>query len=210
MNHGYQAKRHNRWARYDVQWRLPDRSKRKKTFRTERDARRFAAKLVTSGAAGEVVDPRGGRVELDTAYRSWFASRPDLSVKVRRGYEDNWRLRIEPRFANWPIGKIDHESIQLWANDMSAAGLSPRTVRWTHSVLKMTLDHAVDEGHLLGKNPAARTKFPPMRETTHAYLTAGEVAALARACGDQGDVVSILAYTGLFSGGRTLCASVVL
>ena len=42
-----------------------------------------------------------------------------------------------------------------------------------------------------------------MRETTHAYLTAGEVAALARACGDQGDVVSILAYTGLRFGELT-------
>jgi hypothetical protein len=77
--------------RYDVQWRLPDRSKRKKTFTTERAARQFAAKLVTSGAAGEVVDPRGGRIELRAVYHSWLASRPDLSPKVRRGYEDNWR-----------------------------------------------------------------------------------------------------------------------
>lgn len=91
--------------RYDVQWRLSDRSERKKTFTTEREARRFAAKPVTSGAAGEVVDPRGGRTELRPVYQSWLASRPDLSPKVRRGYEDNWRLRIEPRFADWPIGK---------------------------------------------------------------------------------------------------------
>jgi integrase len=93
------------------------------------------------------------------------------------------RLRIEPRFAEWPIGKIDDESIQLWVNEMSARGLSPRTVRWTHSVLKMTLDHAVEKGHLFGKNPASQTKFPPMRDTTHVYLRAGEVAGLARACG---------------------------
>jgi integrase len=67
----------------------------------------------------------------------------------------------------------------------------------------MTLDHAVDDGHLLGKNSATRTKFPPMRDTTHVYLTAGEVAVLARECGDQGDVVSILAYTGLRFGELT-------
>ena len=42
----------NDGARYDVQWRLPDRSKRKKTFKTERDARQFEAKLVTDSAAG--------------------------------------------------------------------------------------------------------------------------------------------------------------
>ena len=51
-------------VRYDVQWRLPDRSKRKKTFRTEREARQFEAKLVTNGAAGVRVDPRGGKIQL--------------------------------------------------------------------------------------------------------------------------------------------------
>jgi integrase len=190
-------------VRYDVQWRLPDRSKRKKTFSTERAAKRFEAKLVTSSATGETLDPRGGRTELELVYHSCIASRPDLSAKVRRGYEDNWRLRIQPRFGNWPIAKIDHESIQRWVNEMSASGLSPRTVRWTHTVLKMSLDYAVDDGRLIAKNPAARTKFPPMRRTTHTYLTAREVADLAEACGDQGDVVLILAYSGLRFGELT-------
>jgi len=192
-----------RGPRYDVQWRLPDRSKRKKTFRTEREARQFEAKLIGSGALGEVIDPRGGKIPLADVYRSWLASRPDLSAKVRRGYEDNWRLRIEPRFGSWAIASITHESVQRWVNEMTASGLGPRTVRWTHSVLKMTLDHAVEDGRLIGKSPASRTRFPAMRQTTHVYLTAPEVAALAHACGDQGDVVFILAYTGLRFGELT-------
>jgi integrase len=190
-------------VRYDVEWRMPDRSRRQKTFSNERAARQFAATLVTSTAAGEIVDPRGGKTELREVYRSWLASRPDLSAKVRRGYEDNWRLRIEPRFGRWQIGKVDHDSIQSWVNDMTTAGLGPRTVRWTHSVLKMTLDYAADAGRLIGRNPASRTKFPPMRPTTHIYLNAAEVAALANVCGDQGDVVLILAYTGLRFGELT-------
>ena len=193
----------NDGARYDVQWRLPDRSKRKKTFRTEREARQFEAKLVTDSAAGVRVDPRGGKIALRDVYQFWLASRPDLSAKVRRGYEDNWRLRIEPQFGSWPIGKIDHQSIQQWVNAMSASGLGPRTVRWTHSVLKMTLDRAIEEDQLLGKNAAARTNFPPMRHVAHIYLTAAEVAALAQVCGAQGDVVLILAYTGLRFGELT-------
>lgn len=36
---------------------------------------------------------------------------------------------------------------QGWVNEMAASGLSPRTVRWVHSVLKMTLDYAIDDGH---------------------------------------------------------------
>jgi hypothetical protein len=49
--------------------------------------------------------------------------------------------------------KIDHQSIQAWVHEMSASGLSSRTVRWVHSVLKMTLDFAIDEGQLLSRNP---------------------------------------------------------
>ncbi len=189
--------------RFDVEWRLPDRSKRRKSFKTEREARVFEATIVTRTAAGDVVDPRAGRVTLATVYQSWLTSRPDLSPKVRRGYEDSWRLRVGPRFGGWSIAKIDHQSIQKWVNEMTESGLSPRTVRWVHSVLKMCLDHAADDGLLVSRNPAARTKFPPLRPTMHTYLTTSEVAALTLACGPQGDVVSLLAYTGLRFGELT-------
>jgi integrase len=187
-------------TRFDVEWRMPDRSKRSRTFKTEREARVFEASLVTKSAAGDIVDPRAGRVTLATVYRSWLASRLDLSPKVRRGYEDNWRNRIEPRFGGWHVARIDHQSIQAWVNEMVESGLSPRTVRWVHSVLKMSLDYAIDDGLLPSRNPAGRTKFPPQRHTTHTYLSTSEVAALALACGAQGDVVTLLAYTGLRFG----------
>ncbi|MCX5042522.1 site-specific integrase [Aldersonia sp. NBC_00410] len=190
-------------ARWDVEWRLPDRTRRTRTFKTERAARLFEAEVAVAQARGDRVDPRGGKHTLAEVYSVWLASRPDLSAKVRRGYTDNWRLRVEPRFGTWPIARIDQESVQGWVNEMTASGLSPRTVRWTHSVLKMCLDHAVESGLLIGKNPATRTKFPPMRHRQHTYLTASEVAALAQVCGEYGDVVLILAYTGLRFGELT-------
>lgn len=186
--------------RFEVEWRLPNRTKRSKTFKSEREARVFEASLVTKFAAGDIVDPRAGRVTLAAVYGLWLASRLDLSPKVRRGYESNWHNKIEPRFGGWHIARIDHQSIQAWVNDMVESGLSPRTVRWAHSVLKMALDYAIDDGLLPARNPAARTKFPPPRHASHTYLSTGEVAALAEACGVQGDVVVILAYTGLRFG----------
>ena len=189
--------------RFDVEWRLPDRTKRRKSFRTEREARIFEASVLTTTAAGEIVDPRSARVPLATVYKSWMASRVDLSPKVRRGYQDIWRLRLEPCFGSWYVGKIDHASIQNWVNEMTESGLSPRTVRWVHSVLKMCLDHAAENGQLLGRNSATRTKFPPLRATTHTYLTAAEVAALTGVCGPYGDVVTLLAYTGMRFGELT-------
>src|SRR6202022_2753030 len=130
-------------TRWDVEWLLPDGTKRSKTFKTQRAAKLFDGELRSAREDGETVDPRGGKTELHVVYKSWLASRPDLSPKVRRGYEDNWRLRIEPKFGNWPIGRILRENVQEWVNEMTAAGLGPRTVRWTHSVLRMTLDHAI-------------------------------------------------------------------
>lgn len=177
--------------RFDVEWRLPDRSKRRKSFKTEREARVFEAAIVTKSVSGDLVDPRAGRITLATVYKSWLESRLDLSPKVRRGYKDIWRLRLEPKFGAWSVGKIDYQSIQKWVNEMAEAGLSPRTLRWYHSVLSMCLDHAAENGQLLGRNPASRTKFPPMRQTAHTYLTAAEVAALTLACGNQGDVVAL-------------------
>ena len=199
--------------RWDVEWLLPDGTKRSKTFKTLRAAKLFDGELRSAREDGETVDPRGGKTELHVVYKSWLASRPDLSPKVRRGYEDNWRLRIEPKFGNWPIGRILRENVQEWVNEMTAAGLGPRTVRWTHSVLQMTLDHAIADKKLRGKNPASNVRFPSMGQTSHVYLTAVEVAKLAELCdtaagedsraAKQGDVVVILAYTGLRFGELT-------
>jgi len=86
-------------------------------------------------------------------------------------------------------------------------------VRWTHGVLRMTLHHAITGKKLRGKNPASNVRFPAMGETSHVYLTAVEVSKLAELCDTamgedsravkQGDVVLILAYTGLRFGELT-------
>ncbi|MEV8236426.1 site-specific integrase [Rhodococcus sp. NPDC077669] len=184
-------------ARWVVEWRLPGRIKRRRTFQTEREARLFQAEQLTAHSHGVYFDPRrGNAITLAHAYTSWLATRQDLTPKVRRGYEDCWRLSVSV-FADWPVSKLDRASIQNYVNTMRDVG--PRTQRWRHSVLKMVLDHAVSEGWI-AKNPAAKTIFPPLIDQQHVYLTSAEVDALAKLCGPQGDVVTILAYTGMRFG----------
>ncbi|MFT7022883.1 MAG: integrase [Rhodococcus sp. (in: high G+C Gram-positive bacteria)] len=171
--------------------------KRRRTFQTEREARLFQAEQLTAHSKGVYFDPRrGNSITLADAYTSWLATRQDLTPKVRRGYEDCWRLSVST-FASWPVSKLDRGSIQDFVNAMTDVG--PRTQRWRHSVLKMVLDHAVSEGWIV-KNPAAKTIFPPLADQQHVYLTPTEVDALAGLCGTQGDVVTILAYTGMRFG----------
>lgn len=180
--------------RWIVEWRLPGRVKRRKSFRTEREARVFEAEVVAARNRGVVYDPRrGDSISVSYVYASWLATRADVTSKVRRGYEDNWRNHVEPAFGSWPVPKVDRASVQDWVNAMS---VGPRTKRWRHGVLRMLLEHAVTEGWIV-KNPASSTVFPPLEQHTHVYLTAVEVDWLAQLCGNQGDVVRILAYAGL-------------
>jgi integrase len=177
-----------------VEWRLPGRVKRRKSFRRESDARAFEAEVIASRNRGVVIDPRrGDGVTVAHTYSAWLATRQDVSPKTRRGYEDNWRNHIEPIFGAWPVTKVDRASIQDWVNGMT---VGPRTKRWRHTVLRMVLDHAVAEGWLV-KNVAHVTNFPPLTQHQHDYLTADEVYRLAELCGPQGDVVIILALTGM-------------
>jgi integrase len=64
-------------------------------------------------------------------------------------------------------------------------------------LLRSILDVAQQDGRI-HRNPTVGVSAGriPERER-HRYLTAQEVQTLADACGDQGDVVTILAYTGL-------------
>lgn len=186
--------------RWLVEWRLPDRRKVAKSFRTEREARVFEAEVVAARSRGIVYNPRlGDSITVAYAYKSWLSTRQDVTPKTRRGNEDNWRSHIEPVFGAWPVTKVDRSSVQNWINAMT---VGPRTMRWRHTVLRMVLDHAVDEGWL-ARNPAVKTVFPPLAHPAHSYLTALEVERLAKLCGPQGDIVMTLAYTGLRWGELT-------
>jgi integrase len=193
----YMSKSGPRWR---VEWRLPDRTKRRKIFHTEREAKTFEAEVISSRSRGTIIDPRrGAAITVEYAYTRWLASRQDFSAKVRRGYEDCWRISVQPTFGSWPLTGLDRHSIQEWVNGMT---VGPRTRRWRHSVLRMVLQYAVEQDWLV-KNPATATTFPPMPTHDHTYLTADEVEHLATLCGAQGDIVLILAYTGLRWGELT-------
>jgi hypothetical protein len=78
--------------------------------------------------------------------------------------------------------------------------LSVGTCRGSSSGYAVDSDGAggIPWGTLLIWRPERLAKFGYFGMTNaHIYLTAGEVAILAQNSGDQGDIVLILAYTGL-------------
>ena len=161
-----------------------------------REARAFKADRDGEAAIGaRRFDPRLGRASLSAIWTQYSASKqPAVSPKTWSGYAQHWELRISPRFGHVPVDEISRKDVQQFIGGLT---VGPWAKLATLRPLRSILDMAHEDGRI-HINPAQGVSSGriPARER-HRYLSATEVAALAHACGDQGDIVTILAFTGL-------------
>ena len=166
------------------------------TFPTLREAKAFKSERDNEAALGaRRFDPRLGRTPLNRVWTQFSGSKkPAVSPKTWSGYTQHWELRIAPRFGHVPVDEITRADVQAFVDGLT---VGPWAKVSTLRLLRSILDVAHQDGRI-HRNPAlgASAGRIPERER-HRYLTAQEVQMLAIACGDQGDVVTILAYTGL-------------
>jgi integrase len=166
------------------------------TFATLREAKAFKSERDNEAALGaRRFDPRLGRVPLVRVWEQYSASKkPAVSAKTWSGYRQHWDLRIAPRFGYIPVDEISRADVQQFVDGLI---VGPWAKVSTLLLLRSILEVAHDDGRI-HRNPACGVSAGriPERER-HRYLSAPEVAALAAACKHQGDVVTILAYTGL-------------
>jgi integrase len=166
------------------------------TFPTLREAKAFKSERDNEAALGaRRFDPRLGRTPLQRIWTQFSDSKkPAVSPKTWSGYTQHWELRIKPRFGHVPVDEITRADVQAFVDDLT---VGPWAKVSTLRLLRSILDVAHQDGRI-HRNPALGVSAGriPERER-HRYLTAREVHTLAPACGDQGYVVTILAYTGL-------------
>ena len=166
------------------------------TFPTLREAKAFKSERDNEAALGSRrFDPRLGRTPLNRIWTQFSeAKKPAVSPKTWSGYTQHWELRIAPRFGHMPVDEITRADVQAFVDGLT---VGPWAKVSTLRLLRSILDIAHQDGRI-HRNPALGVSGGriPERER-HRYLTAQEVQTLTAACGDQGDVVIILAYTGL-------------
>ncbi|SIJ41041.1 prophage integrase [Mycobacteroides abscessus subsp. bolletii] len=180
--------------RYQVRYlvRDPDSSTRwvetSSTFGSLREARAFKADRDNETALGtQRFDPRLGRTTLDRIWSQYSASkRPGVSPKTWSGYVQHWELRIARRFGHMPVDEITRQMVQEFVDCLT---VGPWAKVSTLRLLSSILEVAREDGRIHTQGVSAG-RIPPRER--HRYLTASEVVSL-----DQGDVVTILAYTGL-------------
>ena len=194
--------------RYRVVFRRPDNIQtQKRGFATKRAAELFLAGVEVDKSRGSYIDPSKSRVVLGDWIDDWMRTRSDWKPTSRERVKGIVELHVRPKLGAYPLGALDHGTVQEWAGSLSTT-LSPASVRRVVSVLSGSLQLAVDDGRLPA-NPARNLKLPKSQKKTRRYLSHDQVRDLAQAVDAQGNgrfggahngyglLTLVLAYCGL-------------
>ena len=106
---------------------------------------------------------------------------PVVKETTYASYMQIWEKYVHPFFGKHPLASITNQEIQLFynhlltngRNDGKEGGLSPKTVRNIHTMLKSALQMAV--GKIILKNPTEDTSRPSVHEKDMRVLTLEEM-----------------------------------
>ena len=147
--------------------------------------------------------PRAGRAGTGVAVegwaQQWVAAQTGLKPSTLYRCRSLLRSQILPRRGQHRLADVTHAEVAGWVVDLVSGGLAPATVRQAHRVLALILTLAVRDGRI-PRNPADGVPLPRARRADPRFLTREEGERLAEGAGDYGDVVRLLAYTGLRFG----------
>src|SRR5712692_6319758 len=126
---------------------------------TLRDAQAYLSRSQRDRDLGVFFEP--SRMSLDGYLDKWLetAAKPKLRAKTHRDYEALLRRYVRPALGSRQASKIEPLEIQGLYADMQERGLSARTVRFTHAVLRAALHQAL-KWKLIPQNPALSVDLP--------------------------------------------------
>ena len=195
--------------------RLPDgtlREVNKRGFTTKTAGLEWLADAQSAGRKGDFIEP--SKQKFGT-YGAEVIDGLRVGPQTRASYMKNWRLHIEPYpIAAVPLAQLTglrfttHYRLLEKSgrkDHREGEGLSPRTVRYIHTIIHGVLGQAVKDGLLL-RNPADAATPPTAREAKAPAMhpwTAGQLAAFlgwAEANSQSYALWHLLAMTGMRRG----------
>lgn len=189
--------------RYYVSYRDPAHKQRvKRGFARKRDAELYEASVRVDASRGQYIDPKRARTKVSELYEVYLA-RQSVSVKAStlRPIEIGWKLRVKPRWGDFPVNQISHDEIQKWVSEL-ATHKSPTVVRRDYGTLSAILDIAL-RSNRIPNNPAKDVRLPKATRGRNTYLTHTQLQRLASNSGSHESLVLLLGYCGLRWGEAT-------
>ena len=135
-------------------------------------------------AAASGVDLKESRQTLSHFLERWLTDivQPQLAPKTYVSYRDTVRKHIVPTLGNVRVEKLTPQQVQALLRAKEQEGLSPRSVAYIRSVLRIALNRAI-KWNVVARNAAALTdpprqvrveRVPLTPDQAHAFLSAAE------------------------------------
>jgi integrase len=179
---------------------------------TEKDAEKALRGVLAQMDKGEFIEPSR---QPFGAYGLEVIDGLRIGAQTRASYLKNWRLHVEVYpLASVPLAQLPGAKLTSHYRTLERSGrkdhkagegLSPRTVRYMHTIISRVLRQAVKDGQL-ARNPADAATPPTAREAKAPEMTcwsAGQLAAFLAWSADRSQhnaLWSVLAYTGMRRG----------
>jgi integrase len=166
---------------------------------TLRDAQAYLNRSQRERDLGMFFEPT--RMSLDQYLDKWLetAAKPKLRAKTHRDYEALLKRYVRPELGTRSVSKIEPLDIQTLYCSMQERGLSARTVRFTHAVLRASLHQAV-KWRLIPVNPAESVDLPRQAKGEIQVLTPQQARDFLEAA--KQDRYSVLFALALTTGMR--------
>jgi integrase len=185
--------------RYRARYRDAGGRQHEKRYKRKVDAQHWLDEQTSALVTQTWTAPERGRITVEAWAQQWLAAQNGLKPSTSYRYRSLLRSQVLPRWGRHRLADVSHADVAAWVADMTTGGLAPATVRQAHRVLALVLTLAVRDGRI-PRNPATGVPLPRAVRAEPRFLTREQVEQLADAAAEYGDVVRLLAYTGLRFG----------
>jgi integrase len=165
---------------------------RSKTFPTKAEARTFAAGVEIDTSRGALLDPRAGRITLDTYVEAWFDTNPQLAPRTVDAYRSVYRLHVKPHLGDIELTKLSPGAIREWRATLVRADVGAATQAKAYRFVRVVLNTAVTDAKI-ATNPCQIRGAGSERAAERPIATPAEIMALADATPDEYRCMVLLA-----------------
>lgn len=107
----------------------------------------------------------------------WYETKIDVDTRTKADYQARMDLYVVPELGSTKLCDVTPESVQRVLTKLHDSGLSPRTIRYAHSIMHQAFELAL-EWSLLGRNPAHKMKLPKRIKRKTTVLDAKQINTL--------------------------------
>lgn len=179
---------------------MADGTRRSFYARTEKEAHRRLVEALYQRQNGET---SAQSIRLDEFLDMWLEriAKPRIRAQTYKSYEVNIRVHLKPHLGRMSLNELGPSEVQDLIDQKVQAGMSPKSVRYMHGILRNALNHAI-RWNYISRNPAALVDGPRVEQNEIEPFTREEAQRFLTAIkGDRLEALYTVALTmGLRQG----------